>query len=73
MPRRSPSAAGSRWPRACKRQDAALDEEPNARVVGAVARDFADFELLPVSHEIEALVTRVDLFATADRRQARTA
>lgn len=72
--------------------DAALDAEQYARVMSTLAQDFADFEVQPVSPEIEALsiaamersrlratdalhiataqVARVDLFATADRRQA---
>lgn len=75
--------------------DAVLDAEQYARVMGAMAQDFADFEVLPVSPEIEALAlaamersrlrpidalhiataqaARVDLFATADRRQAQAA
>lgn len=79
----------------CELHEAALDAGQYARVMGAMAQDFADFEVLPVSPEIEALAlaamersrlrpmdalhiataqaARVDLFATADRRQAQAA
>lgn len=75
--------------------DHSIDMEQYAYAMGEVAQDFVDFEVRPISPEIEALalavmahnrlramdalhigtaqVARVDLFVTADRKQAMAA
>ena len=75
--------------------DHSIDMDQYAYAMGEVAQDFVDFEVRPISPEIEALalavmahnrlramdalhigtaqVARVDLFVTADRKQAMAA
>ena len=73
-------------------RDSAIDMDQYAYAMGEVAQDFVDFDVRPISPEIEVLaiaamahtrlratdalhigtaqVARVDLFVTADRKQA---
>ncbi|MHB1198519.1 MAG: type II toxin-antitoxin system VapC family toxin [Polaromonas sp.] len=75
--------------------DNSIDMDQYAQAMSAVAQDFADFDVRPISPEIEALAiasmannrlramdalhigtaqaARVDLFVTADKRQAQAA
>lgn len=75
--------------------DQSIDLLQYGRIMGEVAQDFADFDVRPITPEIEALaigamerhrlramdalhistaqVARVDLFVTADRKQAQAA